>query len=107
MRFLVLSLFLQVATAQPAILRTFEDDKVGAVPSNFTVAAGRDATADGWAVKREGTGQVLAHAGSKSSPDGFSVAVLTQRGFQAARSSVRLKTSGGRTAGLVWKYQIH
>ena len=56
MLLLAFSLFLQAAVAaQHVVLRTFDDDKIGAPPAGFALAAGRDAPADGWVVKREGT----------------------------------------------------
>ena len=107
MLLLALSLFLQAAGAtQAVVLRTFEDDKVGAPPPGFALAAGRDAPADAWSVKREGTARVLAHEGRQSPHDSYSVAIFSPAQYQDVQVSVRLKASGGgRTAGLVWKYQ--
>jgi len=107
MLLLALSLFLQAAGAlQSVVLRTFEDDKIGAPPHGFALAAGRDAPADAWTVKREGTARVLAHEGRQSPHDGFSVAIFSPAQYQDVQVSVRFKgIAGGRTAGLVWKYQ--
>jgi hypothetical protein len=107
MLLLALSLFLQAAVAaQNVVLRTFDDEKIGAPPSGFVLAAGRDASPDAWTVKREGTARVLVHEGRQSPPDSFSVAVFSLSQYQDVQVSVRLKaTAGGRTAGLVWKYQ--
>jgi hypothetical protein len=107
MLLLALSMFLQAAVAeQNVVLRTFEDDKIGAPPAGFAMAAGRDAASDGWTVKREGTARVLAHEGRQSPADSFAVAVFSGIQYQDVQVSVRLKTiGGGRTAGLVWKYQ--
>lgn len=113
MFFLALSLFLQTAgVAQSVVLRTFEDDKIGAPPPGFVLAAGRDAAADRWTLKRESTdktrpeNRVLAHEGKPSPPDGFAVAVLSGAAYQDVSVSVRLKAiSGSKTAGVVWKYQ--
>ena len=70
------------------------------------MAAGRDAAADTWTVRREGNARVLVHEGRPSPPDSFSVAIFPATQFQEVAVSVRLKTTGGaRTAGLVWKYQ--
>jgi len=104
---LFLSLFVQVAAAaQSVLVRTFEDDKIGAPPAGFVTAAGREASADGWTVRREGNGRVLAHQGSASPPDGFAVAVLSGAQYQDVEVSVRVKATGGsRSAGLVFKYQ--
>lgn len=108
MRFLVLSLFVQAAVSAPQgiLVRTFDDDKLGAPPSGFVMAVGRDAAADKWTVRREGKGRVVEHQGQSTSVDGFAVAILSGAQYQDVELSVRLKaTGGGRAAGLVWKYQ--
>jgi hypothetical protein len=107
MLLLALSLFLQAAAStQQVVLRTFDDDKIGAPPAGFAMAAGRDAAADGWTVRREGTARVLVHVGRPSPADSFAVAILSGVQYKDVQVSVRLKTTGGgRTAGLVWKYQ--
>lgn len=104
---LALSLFLQAASAaQTVVLRTFDDDKIGAPPAGFALAAGRDAAAAGWTVKREGNARVLAHEGRHAPADSFAVAIFSAVQYQDVQVSVRLKAIGGaRTAGLVWKYQ--
>ena len=77
MLLLALSMFLQAAAvAQNAIVRTFEDDKIGAAPAGFVMAVGRDAAPDGWTVRREGSGRVLVHEGKSSPADSFAVAIL-------------------------------
>lgn len=107
MLILALSLFLQAAAAvQNVVVRTFDDDKVGAPPAGFVFAVGREASPDRWIVRREGSARVLLHEGKLSPPDGFAVAILAGAPYQDVEVSVRLKTSGGsRVAGLVWKYQ--
>jgi hypothetical protein len=107
MLLLALSVFLQAAmAAQNVVVRTFDDDRIGAPPAGFALAAGREAAADGWTVKREGTARVLVHEGRQSPPDAFAVAIFTPSQYQDVQVSVRFKTiGGGRTAGLVWKYQ--
>jgi hypothetical protein len=104
---LALSLFLQAAVAaQNVVLRTFDDDKIGAPPPGFALAAGRDAPVDGWTVKREGTARVLVHDGKQSPADSFAVAIFSPLQYQDVQVSVRFKAiGGGRSAGLVWKYQ--
>ena len=104
---LVLLLFVQAGVAvQDVVVRTFDDDKVGAPPTGFTFAAGREAAADRWIVKREGTARVLTHDGKPSPPDSFAVAVFSATQYQDVQVSVRLKAiGGGRVAGVVWKYQ--
>lgn len=105
--FLAFSLLVQVAAAaQHAIVRTFDEDKIGAPPADFVVAAGRDAVPASWKVQREGIGRVLLHEGRPSPADAFAVAVYSGAQYQDAEVTVRLKaTSGGRTAGVVWRYQ--
>ena len=108
MRLLVLAAFVQLtaASVQTVLLRTFDEDAIGAPPPGFAVGAGRDALADGWVVRREGKGRILLHQGAPSPVDGFAVAVLSTAQYQDVELSVRLKAVGGsRTAGLVWKYQ--
>lgn len=107
MLLLVFSLFAQLASAaQTAVVRTFEEDKIGAPPAGFVTAAGRDAVADRWTVRQDGKGRVVIHQGHPSPPDGFSVAIVTAAQYQDVELSVRLKATGGsRSAGLVWKYQ--
>ena len=108
MLLLALSMFLQAAVAaQDVVVRTFDDDKIGAPPAGFTMAAGRDAARDGWTVKREGaTARVLVHDGTPSRADSFAVAIFSGAQYLDVQVSVRFKTAGGaRTAGLVWKYQ--
>jgi hypothetical protein len=104
---LAFSMFVQAAAAmQDVVLRTFDDDKIGAPPAGFTMAAGRDAAADRWTVKREGKAGVLVHEGKAAPADSFAVAIFSAAQYQDVQVSVRLKAIGGaRTAGLVWKYQ--
>ena len=65
----VMMFFQVAAAAQTAIVRTFDEDKVGAPPAGFATAAGREAAADRWTVKREGSARVLFHEGKwPSSP---------------------------------------
>jgi hypothetical protein len=103
---LLLSLLAQAAAATNVILRTFDDDKVGSAPAGFSMAAGREATADHWVVQRDGTGRVLAHLGAAAPRDSFTVAIYNGAQYRDVEVSARLKIlSGGRTAGLVWRYQ--
>ena len=107
MLLLALSMFLQVAGALPdVILRTFDEDRMGAPPAGFVFATGRDAAVDGWTVKREGSARVLLHEGKPSPVDSFAVAIFSGAQYQDVQVSVRFKAAGGsRPAGLVWKYQ--
>jgi hypothetical protein len=106
MLFVLFSLLMQTAAAQSVLVRTFEEDKIGAPPAGFTTAVGRAATPDRWTVRRDDKGRVLAHEAGAPSPDGFAVAVLSGATYQDVELSVRVKTTGGaRSAGLVWKFQ--
>ena len=107
MLLLALSMFLQAAgTVTDVVMRTFDDDKVGAPPAGFTLAVGRDAASDGWTVKREGAARVLWRDGRPSPADSFAVAIFSGTQYRDVQVSVRFKMIGGaRTAGLVWKYQ--
>jgi hypothetical protein len=106
MLLLALSMFLQAAVAaQPVIVRTFDDDKVGAPPVGFAMAAGREAASDGWTVKREGSARVLVHEGKQSPPDSFAVAILSAPQYQDVRCPCVSRRSAADAAGLVWKYQ--
>jgi len=107
MLLLVFSMFVQLAAAaQSAVVRTFEEDKIGAPPAGFVTAAGREAAAGGWIVRQVGSGRALVHDGKASPPDGFAVAIFSGAQYQDVELSVRLKATGGsRSAGLVWKYQ--
>jgi hypothetical protein len=108
MLLLLFSMFVQVvgAAAHNVLVRTFEDDKVGAPPAGFVTAAGRDAAADRWTVSREGKGRVLLHQGHASPSDGFALAIVSAAQYQDVEISVRIKATGGsRSAGLVWKFQ--
>ena len=104
---LALSLFLQAAAAVPGvILRTFDDDTIGAPPAGFALAAGREAAVDRWIVRKEAKGRLLAHEGRPAPPDSFAVAIFSGEHYGDVQVSVRIKaTGGGRAAGLVWKYQ--
>jgi hypothetical protein len=106
MLLLIVSLFLQAAAAaQNVVIRTFEEDKIGAPPPGFVSAVGRDAAPDRWTVGREGNTRVLVHEGKAAPADSFAVAVFGAQ-YQDVDVRVRLKaTAGSRAAGLVWKYQ--
>jgi hypothetical protein len=107
MLLLALSMFFQAAGAvQNVVMRTFDDDKIGAPPAGFMLAAGRDAASDGWTVRREGAARVLIREGKPSPADSFAVAVFSGAQYHDVQVSVRFKViGGGRTAGLVWKYR--
>ena len=104
---LAMAFFFQaVGAAQGVVLRTFEDDKIGAPPAGFQLAEGREAPKAQWTVRREGKAHVLVHEGKQAPPDSFAIAILSGAPYSDVSVSVKLKaTGGGRSAGLVWKYQ--
>jgi hypothetical protein len=92
--------------AQALVVQTFDDDAAGKPPPGFSLAAGRQASADRWVVRREAAASVLAHLGEPGPPDAFAVAIHQGEPIAEADMSVRLKaTAGSRTGGLVWRYQ--
>jgi hypothetical protein len=94
------------ASGPAAVVRTFDDEKVGTAPAGFTFAAGREALPGRWVVQRDAAGQVLARTGADQAQDGFAVAVYGEAQYENVELSVRLKAeTGAGSAGLVWKYQ--
>jgi len=105
MKFLLLSLLLQVAVPT-AVVKTFEEDKPGAPPQNFTMPGGPQGSGEGWSVRREGAGRVLEHLAGPGAHEGSSFALYGPAQYQDGEFSVRVKAaSGSRAVGLVWKYQ--
>ena len=105
MLLLALSLFLQAAVAaQDVIVRTFDDDKIGVPPPGFAMAAGREAAAEGWTVKREGLARVLVHE-ADNLPHSFAGLRFLGRPVQDVQVSVRFKAIGGgrRQPGLEYR----
>jgi hypothetical protein len=107
MLLLIVSLFVQAATAaQGVVIRTFDEDKVGGPPSGFVAATGREAAPDRWVVRREGNLRVLMHEGKSAPADAFAVSVLSGAQYRDVDVRVRIKAVGGsKAAGIVWKYQ--
>lgn len=94
-----------IANAQ-AIYRTFDQDAVGAPPSEFTLGMARQQTVGQWLVRAEGSNHYLAHLTDSAASGGLSLAILTAPHPVEMRASVRLKlTDGERVGGLVWRYE--
>ena len=91
-----------------ALIRTFDDDPVGAAPPGFTFTAIRQQTPGRWLVRDEMSRRYLVHLADSGPASGMSVAVLQlpQASSIPIRASVRLKLpDGNRVGGLVWRYR--
>jgi hypothetical protein len=87
------------------VVRTFDEDPIGAAPPGFVFAETRQAPPAQWAVERDGQGNVLVHNGVGGS-GGFAVAILDQNPIDEVEVAARMKLVGGdQAAGLVWRYQ--
>src|SRR5687768_9201703 len=58
------------------ILRTFDQDPIGAAPPGFSFAAARLAAAGRWLVRADGTNRYVAHLAEPSSGEGFALALV-------------------------------
>ena len=108
MLLLVLSLFLQARRrgAERRRCARSKTTRSARRPPGFILAAGRDAAADRWTVQARRQRRASSCTKAILAADGFAVAVFSGAQYQDVEVSVRLKaTGGGRTAGLVWKYQ--
>ena len=103
----VAALALTVASASAdVILRSFDQDTIGAAPAGFSFAAARLPTAGRWVIRAEGTDRYLAHLGEGSSGEGFALALLDAPPPVGVRLSARIKLAEGtRAGGLVWRYE--
>jgi hypothetical protein len=91
------------ASQAGGVRRTFDQDRVGAVPPGFTFAEARKAAPERWIVRRDENHNVLAHLGEPGD-HGFALALLQGPEYMRVSVSVRLRlTGGGRSAGLVWR----
>jgi hypothetical protein len=97
---------LLLIAAQAVVLQNFDDAAAGKPPAGFSLAAGRQASADRWMVRRDAASAVLVHLAEPAPPDAFAVAIHEGEPVAQADMSVRLRASAGsRTRGLVWRYQ--
>ena len=89
-----------------AVLRSFDQDAVGAAPAGFSFAAARLANGGRWLVRAEGADRYMAHLSEPSATEGFAIAVLDGTPPLELRLSARIKLAdGARAGGLVWRYQ--
>jgi hypothetical protein len=97
---------LALTSAVAAVVRTFDQETVGAPPAGFVFAAARLPAAGPWLVGADGGNRYLAHSSVASQVEGFSLAVLDVLPPVDLRLSARLKlVNGSRLGGLVWRYQ--
>src|SRR5687768_7052041 len=88
------------------VLRSFDQDPVGAAPPGFTLAAARLATPGRWLIRAEGASRYLAHLSEPAGSEGFALALLDIAAPRELRISARIKLAdGARVGGLVWGYQ--
>jgi hypothetical protein len=101
----LLALLLGTLRAQ-VVVRTFEEDAVGAPPPGFAFAIARQQAPARWLVRSDATNRYVIHLADASATGGFSLAVLEQPHPAQMRASVRLKlVDGERVGGIVWRYQ--
>lgn len=95
-----------VSASAQVVVRTFDEDAIGATPPGFTFPIARQQAPARWLVRAEGPNRYLTHLAEPASAGGFSLAVLDAAAPAQMRASVRLKlTEGERVGGLVWRYQ--
>ena len=101
------ALTLSVASGSAqAVLRSFDQDAVGAAPGGFTFAAARLASGGKWLVRADGMNRYLLHLSEPAAAEGFAIAVLDAPPPLELRLSARIKLAeGARAGGLVWRYQ--
>ncbi len=90
---------------QAGSVRHFDDDRPGALPSGFTVAAMRQPSAGTWTVERTAANGYLVHASTTSHAGGFSLALAPGQAPIGILVSARLRLTGGtRAGGVVWNF---
>jgi hypothetical protein len=95
-----------VSGSADEILRTFDQDPIGAAPPGFAFAAARLAGSGRWIVRADGMNRYVAHLADGTATEGFALALVEVTAPQNLRLSARLKlTEGARVGGLVWQYQ--
>jgi hypothetical protein len=88
------------------VVRTFEEDRVGAPPAGFVFSGTARARPDRWLVRREHDNNVLAHLGDPDRTRGTAIAILEGPGPAnlTVAASVKLAAGDG-PGGFVWRYQ--
>lgn len=85
----------------------FTGDKVGAVPSGWTVAMTHEGGAPKWEVLLIGGRHILAQTSTDNTSGRFPLAIYRKARFADGSVSVRFKPIAGerdQAAGLVWRY---
>jgi hypothetical protein len=95
-----------VAAGQPAPVRTFEEDRVGAPPAGFVFSGTTQGSPERWLVRRERDSNVLAHLADPKRGRGIAIAIVEGRrpANVTVAASFRLAAGDG-AAGFVWRYQ--
>jgi hypothetical protein len=103
---ILMALVTLVAAAQPAVVRTFDEDRVGVPPVGFVFSGTAPKRPDRWLVRREGDTNVLAHLGDPDRGQGIALAVLDGRSQANVSVAARFKLAAGDgPGGFVWRYQ--
>ena len=101
----LLALLLGTLRAQ-VVVRTFDEDAVGAPPPGFAFAIARQQAPARWLVRSDAANRYVIHLADASATGGFSLAVLEAQHPAQMRASVRLKLiDGEQVGGIVWRYQ--
>jgi hypothetical protein len=94
----------QAVGGQFAATHTFDNDRSGAAPGGFELAALRQDSPGTWVVRREGANGALLHDADPAAK-GYALALTPDILPADVEASVRLRLgSGTRAAGLVWRY---
>jgi len=98
--------FAVTSGAADVVLRSFDQDPVGAPPPGFAFAAARLPAAGRWLIRADGANRYLAHLSDASPAEGFALALVETTPPQLLSLSARIKVAeGARVGGLVWRYQ--
>lgn len=90
--------------AQPAGVRTFDDEAIDRAPSGFTFAAMRQPAPGVWRIGWRPGERFLAHD-AEAGAAGYALALAAMDPLRDLVVSARLKLAGGtRAGGLVWRY---
>jgi hypothetical protein len=99
----------QPRAERPAVHRSFDEDKVGAIPAGLLYGHVKGTAPGRWAAQRTALDAFLAHMGDAAHPAGgvaFALVDGPQAEHEDVRVSTRLSVAGGsRVAGVVWRHQ--
>jgi hypothetical protein len=96
------------AQRAPSSRIDFDAETIGRAPQGFTFAESRDARPGRWSIRAQpsGAGQLLVHAPDGGTAAGHALALVNGLSLHALDIAVRLRLlEGGRSGGLVWRYQ--